>query len=105
MLELTLKIEGKKKTFKQKTVTARVMRQYFKFYEKMEQQEQTQSMSELETLDEMIVLVADTFLDPSVNFDNILDGLDADEIMTTLQTVFEQVAKLGASEKKTMAQA
>lgn len=102
MLELKLKIEGKQKIFKQKEVSARAMRNMMAFYTKMEKAEKGKiELSELEMLDEMIVLVADMFLDPAVNFDAILDGLSADELFPTLQNVLEQVSELGKQKQAT----
>lgn len=96
MLELKLKIEGKQRTFKQKDVSARAMRNMMAFYSKMEQVEKGKlELSELEMLDEMIVLVAGLFLDEAVNFDSILDGITADELFPTLQGVLECVADMG----------
>lgn len=96
MIELKLKIEGKVKTFKQKEVSARAMRNMLQFYTKMEKAEKGElEMTEVEMLDEMIVLVAELFPNPDVNFDNILDGLSAEELFPTLQGVLEQVADMG----------
>lgn len=96
MIELKLKIEGKAKTFKQKEVSARAMRNMLQFYTKMEKVNKGEaSMTEVEMLDEMIVLVADLFVNPDVNFDSILDGLTADELFPTLQNVLDQVAMMG----------
>ncbi|MHC5226898.1 phage tail assembly chaperone G [Enterococcus sp. LJL99] len=95
MLELKLKIDGKTKTFKQKEVSARSMRNMLAFYSKTEKSEEEKSLSELEMLDEMIVLVADLFPDPAVNFDSILDGLSAEELFSSLSNVLEQVADMG----------
>jgi len=96
MLELKLSIEGKQRTFKQKAVSARAMRNMLAFYSKMEKAEKgTIELSELELLDEMIVLVADLFTDPAVNFDAILDGLTAEELFPTLQSVLENVSEMG----------
>lgn len=96
MIELKLKIEGKVKTFKQKEVSARAMRNMLQFYTKMEKVNKGEaSMTEVEMLDEMIVLVADLFVNPDVNFDSILDGLTADELFPSLQGVLDQVAMMG----------
>ncbi|MBO1121624.1 hypothetical protein FQS88_07045 [Enterococcus casseliflavus] len=101
MIELKLKIEGKVKTFKQKEVSARAMRNMLQFYTKMEKVEKGESeMTEVEMLDEMIVLVAELFPNPDVNFDNILDGLSAEELFPTLQGVLEQVADMGKQTAK-----
>ena len=91
MIELELKIEGKKKTFKQQNISARAMRECIKFYEKAEKEE----MSELEA-------IADIFQDPAVTFDSILDGLTANELGPVLQGVFEQINDLGSDEKKSV---
>lgn len=96
MLELKLRIDGKLRTFKQKDVSARAMRNMMAFYSKMEKVEKGKlELSELEMLDEMIVLVAGLFLDEAVNFDSILDGIKADELFPTLQGVLEGVADMG----------
>lgn len=99
MIELNLKIDGKKKTFKQKDVTARTMRNMLAFYGKAEKG--NSEISEVEMVDEMILLVADIFQDPTVNFDNILDGLNADELFPTLQSVIESVMELGKLKETT----
>lgn len=96
MLELKLKIDGKQRTFKQKDVSARTMRNMMSFYVKAEKAERGQiEFTELDMIDEMILLVANIFTDPEVNFDSILDGLSADELFTTLQGVIESVMELG----------
>lgn len=96
MIELKLKVEGKVKTFKQREVSARAMRNMLQFYTKMEKADKGETeITEVEMLDEMIVLVADLFANPDVNFDAILDGLTAEELFPTLQGVLEQVADMG----------
>ena len=96
MIELELKINGKKKTFKQQEISARAMRECIKFYEKVEKND----LSELEAIDSMIMIVANIFQDPKVTFDTILDGLSANELAPTLQRVFEQINTMGSDEKK-----
>ncbi len=100
MLRLKLKIDGKPRSFQQKDISARAMREYFKFYEDVEKEK----LSDLETLDEMIDIVCKTFNNPEVNFDNILDGLTAEELAPTLQGVFEQIGEIGAAEGKKVPQ-
>lgn len=96
MIELELKINGKKKTFKQQEISARAMRECIKFYEKVEKKD----LSELEAIDSMIMIVANIFQDPQVTFDTILDGLSANELAPTLQRVFEDINTMGSDEKK-----
>lgn len=96
MIELELKINGKKKTFKQQEISARAMRECIKFYEKVEKKD----LSELEAIDSMIMIVANIFQDPQVTFDSILDGLSANELAPTLQRVFEDINTMGSDEKK-----
>lgn len=96
MIELQLKIEGKKKIFKQQDISARAMRECIKFYEKADKEE----LSDLDAIDSMIAIVADIFQDPAVSFDSILDGLTANELGPTLQGIFEQINDLGSDEKK-----
>lgn len=96
MIELELKINGKKKTFKQQEISARAMRECIKFYEKVEKKD----LSELEAIDSMIMIVANIFQDPQVTFDTILDGLNANELAPTLQRVFEDINTMGSDEKK-----
>ena len=89
MIELQLKLDGKKKTFKQQDISARAMRECIKFYEKAEK-----------AIDSMIAITADIFQDPAVTFDAILDGLTASELVPALESVFEQINELGNNEKK-----
>lgn len=96
MIELELKIDGKKKVFKQQDIPARAMRECIKFYEKAEKEE----LSDLDAIDSMIVIVADIFQDAAVTFDSILDGLSASQLVPVLQSVFEQINGLGNDEKK-----
>ena len=96
MIELQLKIEGKKKIFKQQDISARAMRECIKFYEKADKEE----LSDLDAIDSMIAIVADIFQDPAVSFDSILDGLTANELGPTLQGIFEQINDLGSDETK-----
>ncbi|WP_207940170.1 hypothetical protein DOK78_002363 [Enterococcus sp. DIV2402] len=100
-IKLQLKIDGKNRIFTQKTISARKMREMFKFYEKMEKLESEQGkISQLDVLDDMLILTENFFDAPEVNFDNLLDGIDAVDLMPTLQGVFEQVSEIGADEKK-----
>lgn len=96
MIELKIRIDEKKRTFKAREISARAMRDCIKFYEKAEKED----VSELEMVDEMISIVASIFKEPEVTFDSILDGLSANELMPTLEGVFEQINNVGADEKK-----
>lgn len=96
MIELQLKLDGKKKTFKQQDISARAMRECIMFYEKAEKEE----LSDLDAIDAMIAITADIFQDPAVTFDAILDGLTASELVPALESVFEQINELGNNEKK-----
>ncbi|HCB27581.1 MAG TPA: hypothetical protein DEP40_04260 [Enterococcus sp.] len=99
MIELQLKLDGKKKTFKQQDISARAMRECIIFYEKAEKAD----LTDLEAIDSMITITADIFQDPAVTFDAILDGLTASELVPALENVFEQINELGNNEKKQMA--
>nr|DAH82306.1 MAG TPA: hypothetical protein [Caudoviricetes sp.] len=90
MISITLvNEEGKKFTAKQKSITTRSMRDLMKFHATVEAVENGEkTMSELEMIDEMIVLVAGMFTDPRVTFDAIQDGLTADELMPTIEDIF-----------------
>ena len=48
-------------------------------------------MSPLEQIDQMIVLVAEIFDNPEVNFDTIIDGIDADKLEEVLGNVFNSL--------------
>lgn len=100
-IKIKFKLEGKNRTFTQQTINARKMRKLFEFYSDMSKVESGETTkSELDVLDDMLILVENFFDDKDVNFDNLLDGLEATELMPTLQDVFEQVAQLGQDEKK-----
>lgn len=101
-VKLVLNIDGKKRTFTQTKISGRKMREIFKFYETMENVESGKiEMSDLEMLDQMIVLAEIMFDNPEVTFDAILDGLEASELAPSLRNVFEQVMDMGQGEKKT----
>nr|DAI97050.1 MAG TPA: hypothetical protein [Caudoviricetes sp.] len=103
-IKIKFKLDGKNRTFTQQTINARKMRKLFKFYSDMSKVENGETTkSELDVLDDMLILVENFFDDKDVNFDNLLDGLDATELMPTLQDVFEQVSRLGQDEKKIQA--
>lgn len=92
MLTLKLEIDGKTKEFKQKSVKVRAMREMMKFQARMEKvQSGEEQMSALEQIDTMVMLVAEVFDNPEVNFDNIINGVDADKLEETLGGVFEAI--------------
>lgn len=98
MIKLQLKIDNKKRTFTQNSISSRKMRNLLAFYAKMENEDN--KMTELDMIDETIMLIEGLFDDPEVNFDNILDGTEAKDLMPTLQGVLEQVMAMGDDEKK-----
>lgn len=106
MITLTLEIDGKPKEFKQKSLKVRAMREMMQFQAKMEKVQKGElEMTPLEQIDQMIVLVADIFDNPEVNFDTIIDGIDADKLEEVLGEVFNSIgggdAKPAKKEKKT----
>lgn len=106
MITLKLEIDGKQKEFKQKSIKVRAMREMMKFQAKMEKVQAGEiEMNPLEQIDQMIVLVADIFDNPEVNFDTIIDGIDADKLEEVLGSVFNSMGGGEASpakkEKKT----
>lgn len=106
MITLKLEIDGKQKEFKQKSIKVRAMREMMKFQAKMEKvQSGEEEMSPLEQIDTMIMLVAEIFDNPEVNFDNIIAGIDADKLEDVLGSVFNTIgggqAAPAKKEKKT----
>lgn len=92
MITLKLEIDGKQKEFKQKSIKVRAMREMMKFQAKMEKVQAGEiEMNPLEQIDQMIVLVADIFDNPEVNFDTIIDGIDADKLEEVLGEVFNSL--------------
>jgi hypothetical protein len=92
MITLKLEIDGKTKEFKQKSIKVRSMREMLKFQARMAKVESgEEQMTELEQIDTMIMLVADVFDNPEVNFDTIIDGVDADKLEEVLSGVFEAI--------------
>ena len=70
----------------------RAMREMMKFQARMEKvQSGEEEMSALDQIDTMIMLVADVFDNPEVNFDNIINGVDADKLESVLGGVFEAI--------------
>nr|UVY16247.1 MAG: hypothetical protein [Bacteriophage sp.] len=92
MISLKLEIDGKQKEFKQKSIKVRAMRELMKFQDKMEKVQSGElELSALEQIDQMIMLVADVFDNPEVNFDTIIDGIEADKLEETLSNVFNEM--------------
>lgn len=99
MITLKLEIDGKQKEFKQKSIKVRAMREMMQFQSKMEKVQAGEiEMTPLEQIDQMIVLVAEIFDNPEVNFDTIIDGIDADKLEEVLGNVFNS---LGGGEAST----
>ena len=92
MIKLKLEIDGKTKEFTQKSVKVRAMRERMKFQARMEKvQSGEEEMSALDQIDTMIMLVADVFDNPEVNFDNIINVVEADKLESVLGCVFEAI--------------
>ena len=92
MITLKLEIDGKQKEFKQKSIKVRAMREMMKFQAKMEKVQAGElEMTPLEQIDQMIALVADIFDNPEVNFDTIIEGIDADKLEEVLGEVFNSL--------------
>lgn len=106
MITLKLEIDGKQKEFKQKSLKVRAMREMMKFQVKMEKVQKGEvEMTPLEQIDQMIALVVDIFDNPEVNFDTIIDGIEADKLEEVLGNVFNAMgggeAEPVKKEKKT----
>lgn len=106
MITLKLEIDGKTKEFKQKSIKVRSMREMMKFQARMEKvQAGEEQMSPLEQIDAMVMLVADVFDNPEVNFETIIDGVEADKLEEVLGGVFDAIgggqAAPAKKEKKT----
>lgn len=106
MITLKLEIDGKTKEFKQKSVKVRSMREMMKFQARMEKVASgEEQMSPLEQIDAIVMLVADVFDNPEVNFETIIDGVEADKLEEVLGGVFDAIgggqAAPAKKEKKT----
>lgn len=106
MITLKLEIDGKTKEFKQKSVKVRSMREMMKFQARMEKVASgEEQMSPLEQIDAMVMLVADVFDNSEVNFETIIDGVEADKLEEVLGGVFDAIgggkAAPAKKEKKT----
>ncbi|MBL1008125.1 MAG: hypothetical protein JJO71_31355 [Escherichia coli] len=101
MITLKLEINGKQKEFKQKSLKVRAMREMMKFQVTMEKVQKGElEISPLEQIDQMIVLVADIFDNPEVNFDTIIDGIEADKLEEVLGELFNNIGGEAAPAKK-----
>lgn len=89
MITLKLNVDGKQKEFKQSGVTVRAMRELMKFQVKMDKASKgEEEMTPLDQIDAMVMIITQIFSDPEVNFDNVIDGLNADELENVLTDVF-----------------
>jgi hypothetical protein len=86
-ISIELNIEGKKKKITQNGITVGAMRKIMKYYKKMEEVESMDSMSQLDLIDDMIVLITEIFNDPRVDFETVENSILLDE----LAPVFQQI--------------
>lgn len=96
-IELFNQETNKKETFIESFVSARSLRQVVEFGVKQEKGEMTQ----LESLDELVSIVASIFKDVRVNFDTIYDGIEADKVGDVLEGIITDVMG-GEVKKKTV---
>lgn len=85
---------GQIETFTETFVSAKALRKVLEFGMKVEKGE----MNELEQLDELVAIVAGLFRDERVNFDSILEGIEANKIGEVLNGIITQV--IGGEAKK-----
>lgn len=81
------KDSGASKEYKATRVTARVLREAMVLMAKMETGEAT----ELDMLDGMVAIAVSAFKHKDVTEDSIYDGIEAHELMPTLQGVIEGI--------------
>lgn len=92
MITLKLEIDGKQKEYKQKSLKVRAMRELMKFQVKMDKVQAGEiEMTPLEQIDQMILLIEQIFDNPEVNFDNIIDGIEANQLEDVLKSVFDAI--------------
>lgn len=93
-IELYNQETKKKETYTQTRVPARYLRKILQFISKTESTE----LNELEQLDELIALVSDFFDTEKVNFDSILDGVEANKLYDVLMGIVEKI--MGEEDEK-----
>jgi hypothetical protein len=99
MLEM-LKIElynpetERTEIFTEGFVPARTLRKVLEFADKQEREKP----SELETLDEMVSMIASFFRDDRVTFDAIYDGIPADKLSDEMERIMTDI--MGGEAKK-----
>ncbi|MEK5500453.1 phage tail assembly chaperone G [Bacillus sp. FSL M8-0168] len=81
--------KGEKKTYTQHFINTRKFRSVLEFGVKVE--DENNQMSDLEQLDEMIMLVANLFDADEVTYDTILDGVEGQKIAEVLQGIIMDV--------------
>ncbi len=86
----------KTETFTEVFVPARAIRKVLEFSIKQEKE----SPSELETMDELVALIASLFRDERVNFDSIYDGIPSNKLNDELSRILADV--MGGEAKKKM---
>lgn len=88
--------KGETKTYTQSFINTRKFRSVLEFGMKVE--DENNQMSDLEQLDEMILLVASLFDTEAVTYDTILDGVEGQKIAEVLQGIIMDV--VGQKEAK-----
>lgn len=84
-----INVKGEKETHTQSFINTRKFRSVLEFAAKVE--DESNPLSELEQLDEMIMLVANLFDTDAVTFDTILDGVEGSKIAEVLQEIIGDV--------------
>ena len=99
---IDLIIDGKKKKITQTGIKTGAMRKVLKFYKRMEEiaelEKNGERVDELEVIDSVIILITEIFTNPLVDFDNVADSIDADEIMDVLENILDTA--MGSDDSK-----
>ncbi|MED4887761.1 phage tail assembly chaperone G [Lysinibacillus fusiformis] len=95
-MQITMKIEGKEKTFTNDFIKARVFRNALKMNEKMQAEGNKISA---DTFDDMIGFVVSVF-ENQFTVDDMWDGMELGQLQSELMRVFNSVLNIGGLETK-----
>lgn len=98
-MQITLKIDGKDKTFVNDFVSARLLRDALKLNENTAQQQHEGILSVTRQLDELAELVVKAF-NNQFTLDQLWDGISIDKFQPELTRVFNEILGVGGYELK-----
>lgn len=98
-ISITINIDGKDKKITQNGITVGAMRKIMKYYKKMEDLKEGDFVTQLEMIDDMIVLITEIFQDPRVDFEAVENSILLDDLAPLFQDIVSKAMGTDSSEQ------